>query len=224
MAAGLHTSPNEIIPAVRGLNLVSASTVECELNKMQHPEVVSRRFREAAITAIAVASLTAASTATAQQLVRPPAANEAPQSTAATYGDWVVQCQMQSGTPPKKICAMAQVTQVQGKNVPFSRVMIAEPEKSEPLKLVVQVPVNASFATMVRVQTTASDPGMAASFARCVPLGCFADFEINEETLKKLRAATGAGKLTFPDAGGRDVVIPVSFKGFSAALDALMRG
>jgi invasion protein IalB len=157
-------------------------------------------------------------------MVRPPAESETPQSTAATYGDWVVQCQMQSGTPPKKICEMAQVTEVQGKNLPFSRVMIVEPGKGEPLKLVVQVPVNVSFAAKVRVQTSASDSGMAAPFARCASIGCFADFEINEDVLRKLRAATGPGKLTFADAGGRDVAIPMSFKGFSAALDALMRG
>ncbi|HEY1980567.1 MAG TPA: hypothetical protein VGH13_10810, partial [Xanthobacteraceae bacterium] len=53
----------------------------------------------------------------------PPAQGEAPQSTTATYGDWVVQCQTQAGPPPQKLCDMAQVAQaqVQGRTVPFSR-------------------------------------------------------------------------------------------------------
>lgn len=197
-------------------------------------EGTSRWFRNATIVAIAAASLTAAGTTTAQQAVqrpmaprapavRRPAPSEAPQSTTANYDDWVVQCQMQDGTSPKKICEMAQVTQVQGKNLPFSRVVIAQPSKAEPLKLLVQVPVNISFAAKVRLQTNAADSGMSAPFARCIPVGCFAEFEISQESLQKLRAATGAGKLTFADSTGRDVVIPMSFKGFGAALDALMR-
>jgi len=206
------------------------------LNKMPIPKWTSRRFRKAVIAAIAAASLTASGiSTTAEQpvqrpaaprppVVRPSAGTETPQSTSATYDDWVVQCQMQVGTPPKKICVMEQVTQVKGKNVPFSRLMITQPLKGDLLKLVVLVPVNVSLAAKVRLQRTASDVDMAVAFSRCVPIGCFADFEINDELLKKLRAVSGAGKLTFADAGGHDVVIPVSFKGFGAALDAMMRG
>jgi invasion protein IalB len=215
------------------LKLGLTPTNECK-GKMRIPEKPARRVRDTLIVAIAAALLTSAGSIAAQQptprplaprapAVRAPAESETPQSTTATYGDWVVQCQMQSGAPPKKICEMVQLAQVPGKNLPFSRVMIMQRSKGEPLKLVVQVPVNVSIAEKVRLQTTQSDSGMTAPLARCVPVGCFADFEINEASLKKLRAATGAGKLTFADAAGRDVGIPLSFKGFSASLDALMR-
>jgi len=154
-----------------------------------------------------------------------PQVDSAPQQTTATYADWVVQCQTQAGPPPQKLCDMAQITQVtqaQGK-VPFSRVAIAHPLKGQPIKLVVQVPTNASFATSVRIQTGDDDPGLSAPFARCLPIGCFADFDMKEETLKKFRAASGAGKLSFADAGGHDVAVPLSFNGFGQALDALER-
>jgi invasion protein IalB len=150
----------------------------------------------------------------------------APQQTTATYTDWVVQCQTQAGPPPQKLCDMAQVTQVtqgQGKGAPFSRVAIAHPLKGQPVKLVVQVPTNASFATSVRIQTGDDDPGLTAPFARCLPIGCFADFDMKEETLRKFRAASGAGKLSFADAGGHDVAVPMSFNGFGQAYDALER-
>lgn len=49
---------------------------------------------------------------------------DAQQSTSATYQDWVVQCIMQAGPPAQRFCDMAQVTQIQGKNIPFSRVAI----------------------------------------------------------------------------------------------------
>jgi invasion protein IalB len=157
---------------------------------------------------------------------QPPAqAGDTPQRTTATYDDWVVQCETQTGPPAQRICDMAQVTQVQaqGRTNPFSRVAIAHPVKGQPVKLVVQVPVNVSFATSVHIQTSDTDPGFVAPFARCLPVGCFAEFDIKDELLKKLTAASGAGKLSFTDGGGHDISVPLSFKGFSQAYDALAK-
>ena len=148
---------------------------------------------------------------------------EVPQQTTATYADWVVQCQAQPGPPPAKVCDMAQVTQVQGKNIPFSRVALARPVRGQPINLIVQVPVNASFATNVRIQTGDEDAGLTTPFARILPAGCFAEFELKEEVLKKFRAAAGIGKMSFADAGGHDISVPLSFNGFAQAFDALAK-
>jgi len=186
----------------------------------------------------AVVAVTFAATVQAQQPPHPaapahpvpPAAraspqvlSEAPQRTTATYGDWVVQCVENSSPPSEPVCDMAQVTQLQGKNLPFSRVAIARPEKGQPVKLVVQVPVNASFAKQVHIQTGEADPGVVAPFANCTPNGCFAAFDLREDILKKLREATSTGKLSFADAGGHDVSVPISFNGFAQAFDALAK-
>jgi invasion protein IalB len=151
------------------------------------------------------------------------AQNDAPQRTTATYGDWVVQCVTTDKPPAKESCDMAQVTQLKGKNVPFSRVAVFHPGKSQPVKLTVQVPVNASFAAEVRIKTADTDPGVAAPFARCTPNGCFAEFDLKDDVLRKFRAATSVGKLSFADAGGHAVDIPISFKGFGQAFDALAK-
>jgi invasion protein IalB len=120
---------------------------------------------------------------------------------------------------------MAQVTQlqVQGKTQPFSRAVVPHPAKDQPVRLVVQLPVNVTFSTNVRVQISDGDQGLALPFARCVPDGCFADFEIKEDTLKKFRSASTGGKLSFADASGRGISIPLSFNGFSKAYDALTK-
>ncbi len=118
---------------------------------------------------------------------------------------------------------MAQVTQLQGKNLPFSRVAVAHPEKGQPVRLVVQVPVNVSFRTQVHIRAADNDPGVVAPFTNCTPNGCFAIFDIREEILKKLLAAKGVGKLSFADAGGHDIAVPISFKGFGEAFDALAK-
>jgi invasion protein IalB len=183
---------------------------------------------------VGIAMLTAAGTALAQQQPRKPATaqapdqaqtapSDAPQRTTATYDDWVMQCETQLGSPPAKICQIIQTTQVKGKNQPFSLVVIPHPAKGQPVKLVVQVPVNVSFATNVRIRTDDADSGLAAPFARCVPAGCFAEFDLKNDYLKKLRAASGIGKLSFADAGGHDVAIPLSFKGFVQAYEALLK-
>jgi invasion protein IalB len=150
-------------------------------------------------------------------------ATEPPQRTTASFGDWVVQCETQAGPPPQKICDMAQTTQVQGKNLPFSRVALAHPEKSKPVKFVVQVPVNVTVAPNVRLQIDDADAGITARFARCLPLGCFAEFDLKDDEMKKLRLASGNGKLTFADSTNHEVAIPVSFNGFAQAFDALAK-
>lgn len=61
--------------------------------------------------------------------------------------------------------------------------------KGQPVRLVVQVPVNASFSINVRIQTGDADAGIAAPFASCTPNGCFVDFDIRDDVLKKFRTA-----------------------------------
>jgi len=152
-----------------------------------------------------------------------PPAGDAPQRTTASYGDWVLQCVTTNSSPPELVCDIAQVTQLQGKNVPFSRVAVAHPEKGKPVKLVVQVPINVSYATQVRVATADDDPGIAAPFANCTPNGCFAEFELKDDLLKKMHDATSVGKLSFADAAGQTVTVPISFNGFGQAYDALAK-
>jgi invasion protein IalB len=145
------------------------------------------------------------------------------QSTTATYADWVLQCQIDASTSPKKTCEIIQTTQVQGKNQPFSRVLVQNATK--PGKLVVQVPVNVSLRAEVGIHIPEADaPVATAPFDRCMPGGCFAAFELKDDILKKLYASEGVGKVTFKDATGKDVSVPLSFKGFRPAYDALSKG
>jgi len=165
-----------------------------------------------------------ASAAAAQRAAQnEPAQADAPQRTTATFMDWVVQCEALTKPQYQKVCDMAQVTQLQGKNVPFSRVAVAHPTKGQPIRLIVQLPVNASFGRTVRIQTSDADLGIAAPFARCLPSGCFADFDLKDDMVKKFRSATGTGKVSFADAGGHDVVVPLSFNGFNQAYEALAK-
>lgn len=189
------------------------------------------RESKAAQALAALLLLASAGAAAAQPQPRPaqpaapvaPATNQEPQRTTATYGDWVVRCEIPATPPAKKTCDMEQLAQVQGQASPISRVAIAPPAKGEILKLFIQLPVNVSFTAPLRITADGKDAGVTTPFRRCVPAGCFAELEVRDELQKKFRAAADPGKIIFKDAGDHEVAIPLSFKGFAQAYEALLK-
>jgi invasion protein IalB len=150
--------------------------------------------------------------------------DQTPQRTTASYGDWVVRCETTPGPPPQKNCDMEQLAQVQGQAQPISRVAIPLPPKGEGPKMFIQLPINVSFAVPLKITTDGKDAGTSTPFRRCVPAGCFAEVELKDDLQKKFRAAAAEpGKIVFKDAGDRDVTIPLSFKGFAQAFEALLK-
>jgi invasion protein IalB len=87
----------------------------------------------------------------------------------------------------------------------------------------VQVPINVWLPANVQLTTGDKDPGLPATYKRCVPAYCFADADIKDDVIRKLRSVTESGKLQFKDANQKDVALPVSFKGFGTAFDALAK-
>jgi invasion protein IalB len=151
--------------------------------------------------------------------------DQSPQRTTASYGDWTVVCEIAPGPPPRRNCEMNQVAerQVQGQTATISRVAIGLPPKGEPAKLVVQLPVNVLFAAPLKITTDAKDVGISTPFRHCVPSGCFAEIELKDDLQKKFRAATEPGKILYRSAAEQEVIIPLSFKGFPQAFEALLK-
>jgi len=143
---------------------------------------------------------------------------QVPQLTTATYDDWTVRCEMHDSA---KTCEIEQTSQLQGQ--PVSQIALGRPSKSAPFRIVFQVPINVWLPAGVTLILDEKDPGLSATFKRCVGNGCFADSDLNDEAIRKLRARTANGKLLFKDASQRDVTIPVSFKGFGPAFDAMSK-
>jgi invasion protein IalB len=165
--------------------------------------------------------LALSSAATAQQ---PP--NEVPQRTTATYANWVLTWTHRLGRRHGRFarsCRWCKPKRRQGRTTPFSSIAIMHPVKGQPIKLVIQVPTNVTLSTNVHIQTADADPGVAAPFARCAPSGCFVDFELKDDMVKKFRAASGNGKITYADVTGHEVAVPLSFSGFDQALEALAK-
>jgi invasion protein IalB len=201
-------------------------------------------FKALAATAMLAASLPA--TGQAQPGAPRPAAPPAPAAqpapaagpdgnpdrTMAVFSDWVVRCETRpaNGTAAAaRLCEMAQTTQDQ-RQQPVAVLAIGRVAKGEPLRLVAQVPVNLQVGPpaklMLEVPNRPAEAPLTIAFRNCTPRGCFAELELRDEAvLRRLRArpAEAAGRLEWKDAGGGDASIPVSFRGFTAALDALAK-
>lgn len=143
---------------------------------------------------------------------------QVPQLTTAAYDDWTVRCEMHDTV---KTCEMEQTSQLQGQ--PVSQIALGRPSKTAQFRIVFQVPINVWLPAGVTLVLDDKDPGISATFKRCVGNGCFADIDLNDDAVRKLRARTANGKLLFKDAAQRDVTIPVSFKGFGSAFDAMAK-
>lgn len=145
---------------------------------------------------------------------------QTPQRTTATYDDWTVRCEVNDAV---RTCEMAQAMQIKGQAQPVTQIAIGRQAKNEPMKIVFQVPINVWLPTGVKLVADDKDPGIVGTYRRCLPGACIADSELKDDVVKKLRGLTENGKLQFRDGGLQDVAIPISFKGFGQAYDAMLK-
>jgi invasion protein IalB len=144
-----------------------------------------------------------------------------PQSTSATFGDWVLRCsRMEMSGQTQRLCEVAQTIIVQGQQAPIAEVAIGRIKKADPLHVTVVLPINVSFpsAPQINLEGQAS---LELTWRRCLPNGCYADATPKDELLRAWRAAKTTGRIDTKDASGRNVVVTISFRGLAQALDAL---
>ena len=163
------------------------------------------------LTLASVALVAIASSASAEQ---------GPQRTSATYGDWTVRCVMHKRA---KTCEMIQAMQIKGRPQPITQIAVGHPTRNDPLTMVFEVPTNVWLPDGVKLSTDSKKADVSATFSRCVPGGCFATTDIDANEIKQLSRLKKNGKLQFKDARKQQVAIPVSFKGFGDAYDALQK-
>jgi len=143
-----------------------------------------------------------------------------PQRTTATYEDWVVRCEMHVAI---KVCEMTQSAQMKGQTQPVSQIVIGRQSKNGAIKITFRVPISVWLASGVTLTADDGHGLIAANFSRCIPAGCIAETDIDETVITEMRALKKNGALRFKDANQRDVAVPVSFKGFGDAYDALSK-
>jgi len=151
-----------------------------------------------------------------------------PQSTTASFGDWVVRCRRIDQAPANPTaCEVAQTLQVQGQG-PIAEIAFGHPPGKDStsrgrMRVVVVLPNNVTFSGPVLMSVDEKDKPIELTFRRCLASGCFADAEPSDDVVVRWRGQGGGGRLAFKDGGNRDIVLPFSFRGLAQALDAMSK-
>ncbi len=148
-----------------------------------------------------------------------------PQSTVASFGDWALRCVRQGdGAQAARMCEVTQNIQAQGQQGPLAQIAFGRVQRTDPLRLTAVLPPNVSFPSVVRVMMDEKDTQpFDMAWARCVPGACVAFGEPAQAVIQRFRARTESARLIFKDSSGRDIAVPLSFRGLSQALDAMAK-
>jgi len=148
-----------------------------------------------------------------------PAQQTGPDTTTATYGDWLLRCRAISGG---KSCEVIQNILVEGKTAPIAQLAFGRLAPNQPLYFTAVLPTNVTFPSVVSIAIDEKDAQPTpVPWTRCLQTGCFASLQTTDAILKHWGGQTGAGRLTFKNGAGQDTTVPFSFKGLGRALDAL---
>jgi invasion protein IalB len=143
-----------------------------------------------------------------------------PDLTTETYGDWIMRCQ--ANVTPKR-CEVSQTIVLQGQQAPIALIAVGREKAGDPFRLVVQLPNNVFLQEGVKATLQGGETAGELRFTRCLPSGCFADMTLNDGALSKIKAQTEPGVIKFKDGLEREISLPLSLKGFGAAVDALAK-
>ena len=148
-----------------------------------------------------------------------------PNSTLASFGDWILRCQrLGNGAEAQRLCEVAHQIRVQDQQNPVAELAIGRLKKADPLRLTVILPVSITPSNPPSFSADGKVPDpLDLSWRKCLPGGCIADAPLKDDVLRRWKNQTSAGRITWTDATGRDLAIGLSFHGLTQALDALSK-
>jgi invasion protein IalB len=141
-----------------------------------------------------------------------------PQSTTATYYDWVVRCELTSQRA-ERICVMSQGLQVPNQQGLAARIVLGRTARQDPVKLIVELPNGVWLPAGVTVFVGDKDNGIPLTFKTCSQ-GCLADVDLSPDLVRTLRQANGPARIEFEASAGTRAALPFSLRGFAPSLDA----
>lgn len=145
-----------------------------------------------------------------------------PAATTAAYGDWVLRCEKTG--EKTRLCEVAQTIQVkeQDKTLPVAQIAFGRLKPGEPLRVTVALPSNITLPSSAALSLNDKDPRpIDLPWRRCLPGNCIADAQPAADALKGFLTASEPARLSFTDANGRVIALPLSVRGLQQAIDAL---
>ncbi len=134
------------------------------------------------------------------------------------FEDWTLRCRPASETQPRA-CRMHQQALAEDSGKPVLQFMVGRFGPGKVLGAVIYVPIGVRLPPGLGIQVDGR-PLHTFSFEICDPKRCHAQAVLEGDLLKDLKAGL-TGQVKFQDGAGQVLIVPVSLKGFSAALRAL---
>ena len=136
----------------------------------------------------------------------------------AQYGDWQMSCDTPPGASFEQCAIIQNVLAEDQPNVGLSVIVLRTADREARL-LRVLAPLGVLLPNGLGLNVDGTDMGRVA-FVRCLPNGCIAEVELDDDLIKILSEGTDAIFVVFktPEEG---VGIPVSLDGFSEGFAAL---
>jgi len=136
----------------------------------------------------------------------------------SVHGDWQIRCDTPPGAQGEQCALIQSVTAEDRPNVGLTVIVLKTADAKSRLMRVL-APLGVLLPSGLGLKIDKTDVGRAG-FVRCLPNGCVAEVQMDENLLKTLRSGTAATFIIFqtPEEG---IGIPMSLKGFGEGFDKL---
>ena len=136
----------------------------------------------------------------------------------SVHGDWQVRCDTPPGAQGEQCALIQSVTAEDRPNVGLTVIVLKTADQKSRLMRVL-APLGVLLPSGLGLKIDKTDVGRAG-FVRCLPNGCVAEVQMEDNLVKQLRTGTSATFIIFqtPEEG---IGIPMSLKGFGEGYDKL---
>src|ERR1700754_2498274 len=136
----------------------------------------------------------------------------------SVHQDWQIRCDTPPGAKTEQCALIQSVTAEDRPNVGLTVIVLKTADAKSRLMRVL-APLGVLLPSGLGLKIDKTDVGRAG-FVRCLPNGCVAEVQMDENLLKQLRTGQQATYIIFqtPEEG---IGIPMSLKGFGEGFDKL---
>lgn len=135
------------------------------------------------------------------------------------FQDWRVRCTKDPQNAAAGGCFIFQSIVANETKQPVMQIAVGLLASDHSPAAVITLPLGVRVAPGVLMQIDENE-AVRMPFERCMPDGCKIQFRLDEKQMAVFKGGV-AGKLAFQDGQGRNVTLPFSLKGFTAALAAI---
>jgi len=136
----------------------------------------------------------------------------------SVHADWQIRCDTPPGAQGEQCALIQSVTAEDRPNVGLTVIVLKTADQKSRLMRVL-APLGVLLPSGLGLKIDKTDVGRAG-FVRCLPNGCVAEVQMDDNLIKQLRSGQSATFIIFqtPEEG---IGIPMSLKGFGEGFDKL---